>query len=209
MKASRGHPPPRVQGGFELRKDPFMKRDVILPRFNLPGQTSWLMKGLWVAVAVVLVQVAVLVTTLLVRQRIDDGRAPAAVLPGNAPIVEAPPPETLSVAAEAPPETPTAPPAMEARWPKVRAGGPVPGMRAKLNRPGGRGKNGLSRFDRARGKARRNGDPMFARTSLAPRKAAGAKLAAGGRVAPRKGGGRNVGRTSKPDAIDQLLRSFK
>jgi hypothetical protein len=70
---------------------------------------------------------------------------------------------------------------------------------------------------RFRGKGRRNGDRVFARTSMGPRKAAPGRINGG----PRKGafrngpgkaarpGARPGDRAGKPDAIDQLLRNFK
>ena len=116
---------------MELQKGLFMKRDVML--FNLPAQTSWLMKGLWIAAGVVVIQVAV-VTTLLLRHRVGgDGIPPAAhaaVMPISCSCDESEP------APEAPPavETPEQPPqqaAAEAPAPKVRQALAAPGGSAE------------------------------------------------------------------------------
>ncbi len=186
-----------------------MKRDVMLPKFNLPGQTTWLMKGVWIAGAVVLVQVAV-VTTLLLRHRVGPSEtattaAPATEVPAaaiNAKTTASAPEPAAAAAPEGAgrPETEPAAP----RGAAGRQGPPADGPRMKR---GFASKPGLARM---RGKGRRNGERVFARTSLPARKAAAAGRArkAGLRNDPRNPGPRPAGRAGKPDAIDQLLRNF-
>jgi hypothetical protein len=178
-----------------------MKRDVMLPKFNLPGQSTWLMKGLWIAGAVVLVQVGV-VGTLLLRDRIGDSEpAPAQEAPAPAAVVKAPEPAS----AGEPPSEPGVQPARELAG--VRPGSPSsPGPR--MNRGFGPSKPGMARL---RGKGRRGGDRVFARTSLGARKGAAPKAGRKGALpgGPRANGPRPAGRNGKPDAIDQLLRNFK
>jgi hypothetical protein len=182
-----------------------MKRDVMLPKFNLPGQTTWLMKGLWIAGAVVLVQVGV-VGTLLLRDRGGDGEpasgaAPTMQLPAAATAVKAPEPATAEQPREPSPASAAAQPT------GVRATGPAGPGPSRMNRGFGPGKPGMARL---RGKARR-GDRVFARRGFGARKAAAAKV--GRRGAPRNyaraNGPRPAARTGKTDDIDQLLRNFK
>jgi hypothetical protein len=184
-----------------------MKRDVMLPKFNLPGQTSWLMKGLWIAGGVVLVQVAV-VTTLLLRHRV--GRSETAVMPVAAPVAPARVVDPPARLAEPPSD------AVEAAAPRGPAARQTPPSDPpRMKRGFGNGKPGFARF---RGKGRRNGERVFARTSLGARKAAlGPK--AGRKAGPRNearnearnnnAGARPGARPGKPDAIDQILRNFK
>src|SRR5688500_350297 len=119
-----------------------MKRDVMLPKFNLPGQTSWLIKGLWIAGGVVLLQVGI-VGALLLRDRVGQETAVAAPAAQASPAAVVKPPTPAPAEAAAPPRAAerSAPPASD-----------PPG----LNRPGRVGKAGVARFDR-RGKLRRAG----------------------------------------------------
>ena len=41
-----------------------MKQEIVLPKFKVPGQTNWLMRGLWIAGGVVLLQVVVVAVVL-------------------------------------------------------------------------------------------------------------------------------------------------
>jgi hypothetical protein len=77
-----------------------------------------------------------------------------------------------------------------------------------MNRGFGPGKPGMARL---RGKGRRGGDRVFARTSFGARKATGPKAARRGalRTGAGAGGTRPAAAKGKPDAIDQLLRNFK
>jgi hypothetical protein len=183
-----------------------MKRDVMLPKFNLPGQTTWLMKGLWIAGAVVLVQVGV-VGTLLLRDRIGDSEpAPAQAAPAPQPAAaaaaKAPEPATVGE----PSSEPGVQPARQLAG--VRPGSPVGPGPSRMNRGFGPSKPGMARL---RGKGRRGGDRVFARTSFGARKAALPKAGRKGALpgGPRANAPRPAGRNGKPDAIDQLLRNFK
>jgi hypothetical protein len=183
-----------------------MKRDVMLPKFNLPGQTTWLMKGLWIAGAVVLVQVGV-VGTLLLRDKIGDGdRAPAVAPVEPAPVAAKAPPTDPGSAPQPPVEAsaePATPPsARPAGARQAFPGGP------RMNRGFGPGKPGMARL---RGKGRKGGDRVFARTSFGARKATGPRGARKGvvRTGAGAGGTRPAAAKGKPDAIDQLLRNFK
>lgn len=177
-----------------------MKQDIMLPKFNFPGQTSWLMRGVWIGAGVVLVQVVV-VTTLLLRQNASaeattTSSAQAAEM--SLPPAPSEPTVTAPIAAPAPSATPTG--GRPAR--AALAGAGAPGRASKMTLSMGRGKTAMSRFDRARGKGRR-GDQMLARTSVGPRKSANVKAARKGTQNLR----RNA--SAKPDDIDQLLRNFK
>jgi hypothetical protein len=174
-----------------------MKRDVMLPKFNLPGRSTWLMKGLWIAGFVVMIQVVV-VGTLLLRQGVGKSEtiAPPAVVAQPAPPPAAPSPAERPVAEQnlPPPATRPAPPVPESPAPAAANRGP--------------GKPGMARF---RGKGPRRNDRMFVRTANGPRRAAALRGARrngprDGRPAVRAGAPR-PGR--KPDAVDQLLRNFK
>jgi hypothetical protein len=188
-----------------------MKRDVMLPKFNLPGQSTWLMKGLWIAGGVVLIQVVV-VATLFLRQGV-----------GKSETMASPPPPVATESAAAPPKTPPPPPTSPEPEPAQPAAAqnlpppatrpPAPASESPTPAAGNRGpgKPGLARF---RGKgARRNGDRVFARSGVGPRKAAAAR---GIRRNGPRGEARNPGMRAgaprpqrKPDAVDQLLRNFK
>jgi hypothetical protein len=180
-----------------------MKRDVMLPKFNLPGQRTWLMKGLWIAGGVVLIQVIV-VGTLLLRQGVGKSET----------IASPPPPVAAAAPAPTPaPEVPAAPPAAVPNVPPpaTRPAAPESESPRPTAANRGPGKPGMARF---RGKGRRNGDRMFARTALGPRKAGAAAARGPRRNGPRRDV-RNPGmragapRPGKPDTIDQLLRNFK
>ena len=184
-----------------------MKQDVILPKLNFPGQSTWLMKGLWIAGGVVVIQVAV-VGTLLLRDRPSPApvREPAPATAAKA-VEVVPAAPTSALVAESLPEAAPEPRAAQ----RARTGNdarPGPGSQSpRMNRAFGGSKAQAARF---RQNGRRNGDRVFARTSLGGRKAVGPK-------AGRKGGLRNDARAaarpgrnnSKPDEVDQLLRNFK
>jgi hypothetical protein len=177
-----------------------MKRDVMLPKFNLPGQTSWLMKGLWIAGGVVLLQV-VIVAALLLRDRTQ----PTAVAVPAAQASPAP----VAPAAAPPAPVEAAPPARAAE----RTGAPASDP-PRATRPGRIGKAGFTtkaKFDR-RGKLRRPGaNRMFTRNALGPGKLTPAK--GGRRPAVRNAGNppraKNARPVNKTDEIDRLLRNFK
>jgi hypothetical protein len=179
-----------------------MKRDVMLPKFNLPGQTSWLMKGLWIAGGVVLLQVGVVTTILLLRHR--DGVESTAVA---MPVAEASPAPAPRAPAAEPPAPAAAP--EPAAAPAARTA-PPPSDPPRLNRPGRLAKAGAGRFDR-RGKLRGNGGRLFTRNAMGPRKIGGPARGMGGAAkGGRRPGMRNAAaNTRKPDDIDRLLRNFK
>lgn len=186
-----------------------MKQDVILPKLNLPGQSTWLMKGLWIAGGVVVIQVAV-VGTLLLRDRPSQPAvkepAPAATAQAAEVVPSVPSAPPSAPAAESLPEPPREPPAAQ----RARTGKdarPAPGSQPRMKRAFGGSKAQAGRF---RPNGRRNGDRVFARTSLGGRKAVGPRP---GRKGALRNDGRNAARAgrnnSKPDEVDQLLRNFK
>lgn len=183
-----------------------MKHEVVLPKFKIPGQTNWLIRGLWIAGALVVVQGAVVAGLMWKRgsdQKSSAAAAQAAAALPAAPVAAAP----ATPAAKAPAKSP-AKSAMGAGMPTSttlavapRIGKrPIgkPGLRSgkgryykygKAKRPGGR--YALRRRGAVRGKAVR------------PRTVAGVSTRG---AAPRP---KRAPAAGKGDAIDDILRKFK
>jgi hypothetical protein len=168
-----------------------MKQEIVLPKFKVPGQRNWLVTGLWIAGAVVLLQAVIVGAILWRHQGKDIGNGAnaegAQALGGKAS------PEAAPAAAKAAPAANAAPAAVKPRQekPVLANQNPVAAKAALAGKPHARGGHGLRKKSARSGKLLARS--AAGRASARPAKAAAAKPARG------KGG----------DAIDEILKKFK
>jgi hypothetical protein len=159
-----------------------MKQDIVLPKFNLPGnRSSWVVRGLWIGGGLVALQMVLVVvalwrhqTTVQTQLVLEQQRlaAAAADRPVKAAVPTAAPVAAVAVA--------------PAAQPAVAAAAPATNEEKTAGQRAGRARKGSQRANK-----------LLAR--------AGASRSSGSRVAgkaPASGGHSN-------DAIDELLRKFK
>jgi hypothetical protein len=171
-----------------------MKEAMVSPKFTVPGDRSrWIVRALWASVGLVAVQGTVLTVALFRRQAAEAGRynggggALAVVAPRAAPAPEAPKSADLAEAAsanalaadESSPSEKTAKPAASS-----------PGARKSVG----------SRTRRSRHAATSSGR-LYAKTGVT-----GTSSNSGNRWARTTSKGSS---SSKPDAIDNLLRNLR
>ena len=181
-----------------------MKQEIVLPKFKVPGQTNWLMRGLWIAGAVVLVQ-AVVVAVVLSRksgakeeaeriaseqQRAQQAEQAAAAAAATTKPAAKPGPKSMKVLTQGVDPSAGTPVAHHAGATKV-ASKPVPARAGRVGRvkPSRQSK-------------------LFAAKVAASRRAAAARSArSAAATKPKpKAAGASKG---KGDAIDDILRNFK
>jgi hypothetical protein len=172
-----------------------MKQEIVLPKFKIPGQTNWLVRGLWIGGGVVVLLSAVVVFALNRQGQLQQERIAA-----EAQRVQA---EQAAIAAAA---TKPAPKTDRATATRTLAAtkAPLPGTALET------GKSGALSKPRAglpgKGKARARAGYTLRKKSTRQSRLYATKAAAkgGARPAPKakpagKGG----------DAIDDILRNFK
>ena len=186
-----------------------MKQDVVLPKFKIPGQTNWLIRGLWIAGGLVAIQLVAVAGFFLWKRSSEEAVQAAATAARTQALAEA-----QQQAAAAP--KPATPPAKSAA--KSMSGSTMPASTTMAAAPGSRvgagagvgakrpatlrgaGKGGVVK----RGKLGRAGS----RYALRRRSAARGKSFA--RSAPaRAGAPKAKAAGGKSDAIDDILRKFK
>jgi hypothetical protein len=193
-----------------------MKQEYVLPKFRIPGQANWLVRGVWFIAGVVTLSLGALGLAYWRR----SAQAPVAVVaPAPSPVAPAAPPVAARPGAPA-----TAVPA-PAR-PLGAPGAPATGKLAANKRPAGarfgryrgrgwgKGKIGARARGGKRGLAARRAYLKKKRLLAARRANAGwpAKPAAGsGGLSPQRGRaptGATANR-AKGDPIDDILKNFK
>jgi hypothetical protein len=188
-----------------------MKQEIVLPKFKIPGQTSWLVRGLWIAGGLVAIQVVAMGFYLWDRNnkaleeqtRVVAAREQAAIAAQQqaaaaAAAAPAPPPKRPVARAENPAIPATTAMAAAPRGPERALAKPATraGMKARYKGKGAYrgGHVGLRRKPGARALSR---DQLLARSEA--RRAAAAR---GGRTPAKSPAKRS-------DAIDDILRKFK
>jgi hypothetical protein len=196
-----------------------MKQEYVLPKFRIPGQPNWLVRGVWALAGVVTISLGALGVAYWRRTAAATVQQPVAQLP-VAPAPAAPPPAAPAAATK--PGAPVAPAAPAAK--------PVGMGKLALNkRPGAR--FGAGRYHRY-GKGKLGARARGGKRALAARRAylrkkrllAARRAHAGWPAKPVAGAGGGLagarGRTPTPsaatankakagDPIDDILRNFK
>jgi hypothetical protein len=192
-----------------------MKQEIVLPKFKIPGQTSWLVRGLWIAGGLVAIQVVAMgfylwdrnTKALQEQTRIVAAREQAAIAAQQqvAAAAAAAPPSRVVPRAESPAIPATTTMAAAPRGPERSLSKPVTraGLKARYKGKGAyRGSHASARKKPAARPLTRN--QLLARSEA--RRAAGAAAARGGKTS-----GRTPAKASakRGDAIDDILRKFK
>jgi hypothetical protein len=195
-----------------------MKQEYVLPKFRIPGQANWLVRGVWF--------VAGVVTLSLGALGLAYWRRP---LPPVPVVAQAPAPAApVAPAAAKPPVAPAGAVPRPGAPPAAVPGAPAKGNLAAAKRPGtrfgaGRGYRrgwGKGKYAKARGGKRglaaRRAYLRKKRMLAARRGAAGwpAKpAAAAAPLSPQRGRGTTgapaASKSAKGDPIDDILRNFK
>jgi hypothetical protein len=170
-----------------------MKQEIVLPKFKIPGQTNWLVRGLWIGGGVV-VLLTVLVVLGLAKQK-GEQEAAAQRLQAEQQAAAA----AAATAAQAP-----APKPVRAASKTLATKAPLTQAALETGKPGALAKPraGLGGKTKARARAGYRKKPARQSKLFATKAAAksGARPAAAKAPAAKAG---------KGDAIDDILRNFK
>jgi hypothetical protein len=174
-----------------------MKQEIVLPKFKIPGQTNWLVRGLWIGGGLVVVMAGLVVFALARRnekvaeqaQRVQAAQAAAA-----------------AAAIEAAKVAPEAKPARVAASKTLASKAPMSGAALVNTKPGVVAKPRAGLTSKGKMKARNRAGYTLRKKSTRSSKLYSTKAAArgGAKPAPKAKPGAKGG-----DAIDDILRGFK
>jgi hypothetical protein len=172
-----------------------MKQEIVLPKFKIPGQTNWLVRGLWIGGGLVVVLTGLVLFALnrkqqeaVEAQRIQEQAAVAAA------------------AAEAAKAAPAPRPARVVASKTLATKAPLSGAALGSEKPGLVGKPRAGLTGKGKMKARARAGYTVRKKPTRASKAYATKAARGGgaKAAPKAKPGAKGG-----DAIDDILRGFK
>jgi hypothetical protein len=168
-----------------------MKQEIVLPKFKIPGQTNWLVRGLWIGGGLVVVLVGLVVFGLNQRKELELEQARKAQAEQAA----------AAAAAQTAAAAPAPRPARAASKPTLATKAPLSGAALASAKPGVVGKPRAGLTGKGKMKARARAGYTVRKKPTRASKVYPAKAARGGAKAkPGAKGG---------DAIDDILRGFK
>ena len=175
-----------------------MKQEIVLPKFKIPGQTNWLLRGLWIGGGLVVVLAGLVV--FLAKQK-NERAAQASV---QAQRIQAE--QAAAAAAEAQKATVPAKPARVVGSKTLATKAPLSGAALVSAKPGMVGKPRAGLTGKGKMKARARAGYTLRKKPTRASKLYSTKAGARGaaKPAPKAKPGAKGG-----DAIDDILRGFK